>query len=108
MVFLSSSRGVALMACNAGCDQLAGWGDAVVETADDIDKAYPVARPVTCDSGIWDIYSPTLVFDAADNAHIIYDAAYKARCQYVDPTQPAPPTDVFHEIWHSVRYVTLH
>ncbi len=23
-------------------------------------------------------------------------------------TQPAPPTDVFHEIWHSVRYVTMH
>jgi hypothetical protein len=108
MAFLSSSRGVGAMACDAGCDQRAGWGEALVETADDIDKAYPVARPVTCDNGIWEIYASSLAFGPAGNPHIIYDAAYKARCQYVDPTQPAPPTDVFHEIWHSVRLVALH
>lgn len=107
MALLNGSRGAGVMACDSACGQPASWGEALVETLDDLDAAYPVARPVTCDNGLWDIYSPTLALDAAGDPHIIYDASYKARCQYVDPTQPAPPTDVFHEIWHSVRYTTL-
>jgi hypothetical protein len=107
LLVLNSSRGVGVMVCDAGCGQLAGWGELLVEPLGELDASYPVARPVTCDNGLWYIYAPSMAFDAAGNPHIVYDAAYEARCQYVDPTQPAPPTDVFHEIWHSVRYVTL-
>ncbi len=107
MVFLNTARGVGAMFCNTNCGLRASWGERLVETLDELDKAYPIARPVTCNNGMWDIYSPSMTFDASGNPHIIYDAAYQARCQYVDPTQPAPPTDRFHEIWHSVRYVAL-
>lgn len=108
LALLNTSRGAGAMLCDSVCGQRSSWGEVMIETLDDLDNSYPIARPVTCDNGLWYVYSPTLVFDAAGDPHIIYDAAYEARCQYVDPTQPAPPTDVFHEIWHSVRYVALH
>jgi hypothetical protein len=107
MAFLNTARGLGVMFCTTNCIERANWSNTLVETLDDLDTAYPVARPVTCDNGMWDISSPSMAFDAQGNPHIIYDAAYQARCQYVDPTQPPVPTDVFHEIWHSVRYVTL-
>lgn len=107
LALLNTARGLGVLACDRDCAQVASWRERFAETLADLDKAYPIARPVTCNNGLWYVYAPSLALDPAGNASVIYDAAYQAKCQYVDPTQPAPPTDVFHEIWHAARFVTL-
>jgi hypothetical protein len=107
LAVLNTARGLGLLECDRGCGQGASWRERLVETLADLDRAYPIARPVTCNNGLWYVYAPSVAFDGAGNVSVIYDAAYQAKCQYVDPTQPAPPTDVFHEIWHAVRFVAV-
>ena len=54
--------------CDAGCESPAAWKHRTVETSEDLEAQYPVARPVTCDASTWDNYSPNLRLDSADAA----------------------------------------
>jgi hypothetical protein len=92
--------------CNNDCTSAAGWQHGYADNDQTMEQEYPIALPFTCSSGIWDSYSPSLALDTQGNPRIAYDASYKAYCQYQDPTDPTkPPTNEFHEIWHSVRTI---
>jgi hypothetical protein len=92
--------------CDGDCTSAAGWQHGYADNDQRMEEEYPIARPVTCNAGIWDSYSPSFALDRAGNPRIAYDASYKAYCQYQDPTDPTrPPTNEFHEIWHSVRMI---
>lgn len=95
---------VGLAECNAGCDAASGWSSRVLETSADIEAEFPVARPVTCDAGFWDMRAPKLALTAAGSPVIAYNAAYEARCLYEDPNYPNdPPYYRFHEVRHNMR-----
>jgi hypothetical protein len=89
--------------CNNDCAAANNWQHIVVETGEALEQQYPVARPVTCDAGFWEMKAPVLALDSAGSPRIAYDAAYQARCLYDDPTDTAPPYHRFHQVWHSVR-----
>lgn len=108
IAYLDGSDNLRYSFCNGGCENGANWQHGVVETGNDLDTEYPIARPITCDAGLWDTYAPSLALDATGNPHITYNGSYKARCLYQDPTDPTkPPESSFSEIWHSSRLVTF-
>lgn len=89
--------------CDSACEAATSWQHVTVEQGESLEQAYPVARPVTCDAGFWQMKAPVLALDAAGSPRIAYDAAYQARCLCDDPTDSAPPYYRFHQLWHSVR-----
>jgi hypothetical protein len=90
--------------CDTDCESPAAWQHRTVETSDELEAQYPVARPVTCDASTWDNYSPNLQLDAAGRPVVSYEGSYKARCYMTNPSNPSGPMDYYmHEIWHSVR-----
>ena len=107
MAYMDGSDNLRYSWCDAGCTAAENWQHGVVDLSSDLEAEYPVARPVTCDAGLWDTYAPALALDAQGNPRIVYDGSYKARCQYVDPNDPTDVYDRFHEIWHSVRLVAF-
>lgn len=89
--------------CNGECLQLANWQHGIADTETGLEAAYPIARPLTCDAGLWRTHSPAMMLDAKGNPHIAYDASYKGRCLYKDPNKPDQTYYEFIEIWHAVR-----
>jgi hypothetical protein len=103
MAYLDGSDNLGYSWCDANCTTPASWQHGIADQSSDLEAEYPVARPVTCDAGLWDTYAPALALDGQGHPRIVYDGSYKARCQYVDPNDPGQVYDQFHEIWHSVR-----
>lgn len=93
--------------CDTGCTDPRQWHHAVVDQDEQLEAEYPIARPITCDAGIWDVSSPVLALDSTGHPRIAYEGGYKARCQFQNPDDPNDVRDVFIEIWHSVRTVVL-
>lgn len=92
--------------CNGNCGSATDWQYGYGDSDEAMEQEYPIARPITCNAGLWDSYSPSLALDSQGNPRMAYDASYKAYCQYQDPTDPSkPPTSEFREIWHSVRTI---
>jgi hypothetical protein len=105
LAFLDGGDNLGYAWCDGACTTAASWKNAYADTAQLMEQEYPVARPITCNAGLWDNYSPSLSLDAQGNPRIAFDGGYKARCQYEDPNRPGEVFDKFHEIWHSVRLV---
>lgn len=96
--------GVYLARCVGDCTEASGWKHTILDTGDDLEKDFPVARPFTCDAGFWDAESTRLAFDRAGRMRVVYEAAYQARCLYEDPDRPdVPPYYQFHQVNHAVR-----
>jgi hypothetical protein len=107
LAYLNGSDNLGYSWCNAGCTDPAAWQHVIAESSTQLEAEYPVARPVTCNAGLWDTYAPSLALDAQGHPHVGYNGSYKARCQYQDPNDPGQIYDTFLEIWHSVRLVTF-
>jgi hypothetical protein len=100
----SGGSAVHLARCVDDCSRPDGWRATILDTDVDLENDYPVARPFTCDAGIWDAESTRLGFDSLGRMRTVYDAAYQARCLYEDPDRPNdPPYYEFHPIRQAVR-----
>ena len=61
----SGGSAVHLARCVDDCSRPDGWRATILDTDVDLENDYPVARPFTCDAGIWDAESTRLGFDSA-------------------------------------------
>jgi hypothetical protein len=100
----TGGSGVYLARCVGDCTQPDGWRATILDTAGDLETDFPVARPFTCDAGLWDAEGTHLAFDSEGRMRIVYDAAYQARCLYEDPDRPEdPPYYQYQQVNHAVR-----
>jgi hypothetical protein len=102
--YVTSAGDIGYSWCDTQCGQAGNWQHAIAETNAQLTAAYPVARPLTCDAGLWDSYAPSLVIDSQGNPRIAYTSGYSARCaNEVEPGEQ--PTVTFREVWHTVRLI---
>ncbi len=98
--------GVGYSRCTAACESEGGaWRHQTLETAADLETAFPVPIPSHCDAGLWDSLTPVLALDPAGQARVAYDTVYEARCAYDDPFDNLPPGTRFEHVRRSVRLI---
>jgi len=104
-----NTGGVAYLWCDADCEtDNPQWQAGIVDTTETLEAEYPVARPTSCDVGLWTTLTPSLALDPSGNPLIGYDAKYDTRCLYKDPNYPNdPPYYHYTQLWRVVRGVSF-
>lgn len=90
--------------CTASCESdNPVWQHQAIEGETELYNSWPVAIPVTCDTGLWHGLTPVLSLSSGDQPTVAYDTTYHAHCLWDDPSDGKPPFTAFHLIVRAVR-----
>jgi hypothetical protein len=99
---------IGLTGCDANCTASdAVWESVIMDSHETLEADWEAAIAPTCEGGIWQAWTPSMVFDRTGNLRIAYDATYHAYCWWDTDYQRYIESYQFYLIERSVRGVLL-
>jgi hypothetical protein len=99
---------VGVVGCERDCTSpQATWTDFLIDTYEVLEAEWELAVAPTCEGGIWQAWTPSMVFDRVGNLRLAYDATYHAYCWWDTDYQRYVESYQFYLIERSVRGVLL-
>ena len=109
IVYVSHSGGaVGLAECLAACDTTAAeWDTILLDSNTELENDWAVPLAPICDGGLWNFWTPSLVYDPAGNLRIVSDVTYHGYCWWNTDYDEWVESYQFSLIQRSVRGVFI-